>query len=282
MALITPVTAYPAGPLNVAGHNANVHSATTGQGVMSECNGNLNAANLHSSFTTFEAEHCYPEAHLFGRQETIRLARQCFGDMFGGTLTTQDSVISNPDRLVGLPGGNLRIYLEQSSTVIWQWSYFVAPQRWVIYRDGGNGTVAERTGLAMTAAKLDGGLLTHTIRPLPLSLAVNEQAVPIAGDLAGLPVVSYANRRVFSYAGRTAVWRDLCHLSANLAAGWHDIQVVMYFENLQRTDPLGENLPTIFAAREEALASFTEGYAAYVTNAAVFGITTPRAFVAAA
>ncbi len=281
MAAITPATTYPTGPFPIEEHGRNVYSNTTGEGVMSEVNGNLDATNLHASFTAFQAEHVFPEAHLFGRQETIRQPRQCFGDVFGGTLQSQDDVEDHPERLVTIPGANLRIYLPQTAAVLWQWSYFVAPQRWVVFRTDNNDGLIQNTGLAMTAAKVDGTLIQHTIRPLPLSLGLNEQAEPVKTSFADAITVSNINKRVFSYAGRTAVYRDMAYLSPTLQAGWHDIAVCLYLENLQRTDPLGENLPTIYATREEPLDTFASGYAALITNAAVFGVTTPRALVLA-
>ncbi len=51
MATIAPATTYPTGTtLDVANHNENVYSLTSGRGLISEANGGLNASNLAPGF----------------------------------------------------------------------------------------------------------------------------------------------------------------------------------------------------------------------------------------
>ena len=263
MATIIPATEYLDGSvLDPASHNTNVYSTGT-QGVVSTMNGGLDAVNLDPTFTDATSDLILPgqiaQPSVASDNETI----QCFGDLFGDETTSHDGVIDRPNQLRAVPGLGKRIYLSYSpSCVMWEWSYFVNPQRWLIRVEAGTtGSGVDKSGLLLIGAKLNGVLIQESIRPLPRTLFHN------------FTVSAGTGREVTSYVGRGSFSVDMHYLQEAPASGWHSLEVCVYCENLSRSSTLAETSVYIRAQRQD----LNDTYRADLTTAAVFGVRNVRA-----
>ena len=238
--------------LNVDSYNRLIYDATTASnGIMSEANGGLDSNNLNPNFKA-QPEHIQPEAMVIGRQEESRVRVDCFSDLFAkaGTDST-DPVTSDTmtyaeatgDYWVAVPGCALRFWQPYDATVaLWQWSMFFHPARMLMLRQYVDGEPVEEfndrgvenswydrkatcdMGLAV---KIDGTLIEHSRRRTQVGLISRDNNSSLSASYDG-----FMSR---AYGGRTAQWWDMQHMSTPLAAGWHDLQLVVYMERFLRT-----------------------------------------------
>jgi hypothetical protein len=213
MATITPATTYPAGQLNIAGHNANVFSTTTGQGIMSEPNGNLGIANLDPAFVVRD-EHIMSEEAVMAKAETMTMPMDIYSNAFG---------IKNDTGQAYVPIGGLcqRVYIPfAASAVLWQWSFFAACFRPAITYDGD----------------------TQDSRLVELAMKLYIDGVEYPAFRRFLPCTSYfenaASESEFNYENVGANWFDITKLQQNVAAGYHELTIRLFAP--RATNPLSE------------------------------------------
>lgn len=217
MATITPVTTYPAGALNIAGHNANVFSTTAGQGIMSEPNGGLEIANLDPSFTMRD-EHVMSEEAVRGSQDGLNAPMDLFSNGFGDSGDSEDA--PREKTFVTVAGLSHRVYFPFTARfVLWQWSFFSSVYHPAFY-DVNNGY--NRDNLIIRAY-LDGQPIAAFTRPL----------VPSAMIYEGLGTTN--NARSEDYEDSTAMWYDFSKLSKNVTEGYHELDIKVYMERNRHT-----------------------------------------------
>lgn len=217
MATITAATTYPAGPLNIAGHNANVFSTTAGQGVMSEPNGGLEIANLDPTFKVRD-EHVMSEEAVRGSQDGLNAPMDLFSNGFGDSGDTEDSI--REKTFVTVAGLSHRVYFPFTARfVMWQWSFFSSVYHPAFYNTD---TGYNRDNLIIRAY-LDGQPMAAFTRPL----------VPSAMIYEGLGTSN--NARDEDYEDSTAMWYDFSKLSKNVTEGYHELAIKVYMERGSHT-----------------------------------------------
>lgn len=216
MATITPSTTYTDGAvLDIAGHNANIYSTTSGKGVLSEPNGGLEQVNLDPGPAfAVAAEHVMSEEAVMARQESTTTPMDLFSNAFGDAGQTEDDLIEKS--YVTIAGLAQRVHLPFTmSAVLWQWSFFAN-----VYR-------ADMGELSRDAiiirAYLDGNPISSFTRPLVVSAVL---------ETAGSGFTSYP--LAFNYEDSTAMWYDFSKLSTNVSAGYHELSVKVYMERSNR------------------------------------------------
>ncbi len=204
MATITASTTYPDGnPLDVAGHNANLASETSGEGILSEPNGGLEAANLDATFEVTR-ELVGPGEAVRTFQDGMVLTREFTSDLFpGGTGEVE---------FVPIAGLSLRFRLPYDvSAVLWMWSAFVNSWRLLGGVDDGQGNITWTEGPdVLIRAYLDGVKQDVTTR--------------------GVPVTAYHvdGQGIFDVESRATRQFDMHLLSESLSAGTHSLTVKLY------------------------------------------------------
>jgi hypothetical protein len=212
MAVITPATTYPAGALNVAGHNANVFSTTAGQGIMSEPNGGLEQANLDATFAVRD-EHVMSEEAVRASQDGLNVPMDLFSNGFGDSGEDEDS--TREKVYITVAGLSHRVYFPYNARhVIWQWSTFASVYHPAFY-DVAAGY--NRDNLIIRAY-IDGLPVAAFTRPL----------VPSAMLFEGLGTTNDALAE--DYEDSTAMWYDFTKLVRNVQAGYHELSVKVYME----------------------------------------------------
>jgi hypothetical protein len=221
MATITPSTTYTDGVLlNIAGHNANIFSTTSGKGVLSEPNGGLEQANLDpGSVVPFRAafavadEHVMSEEAVFARQDGTTTPMDLFSNAFGDAGQTEDTL--REKSFVTIAGLSARVHFPYAvSAALWQWSFFAN-----VYRaqldDDADGIIIR--------AYLDGQPLAAFTRPLVVSAALT----PFSSGTGNYPLTS-------DHEDTTAMWYDFSKLATNVSAGYHELTVKVYMERSSR------------------------------------------------
>lgn len=218
MAVITPSTTYPAGQLDIAGHNANVYSTTAGKGVMSEPNGGLDTTNLAVGFEVRD-EHVMSEEAVRASQDGVNTPMDLFSNGFGDSGDTEDSL--REKTFVTVAGLSQRVYFPfDVRFVVWQWSTFISvyhPCFYVTAQDG-----FSRDNLIIRAY-LDGSPIAAFTRPM----------VPSAMVYEGLGTTN--NARSEDYEDSTAMWYDFSRLQKNVAKGYHELDIKVYMERNTHT-----------------------------------------------
>lgn len=221
MATITPSTTYSNGAaLDIAGHNANIFSTTSGKGVLSEPNGGLEQANLDpGSLSPFREpfriydENVMSEEAVFARQDSLTAPMDLFSNAFGDAGQTEDDL--REKSFVTIAGLSERIYFPYAVTaVVWQWSFFANVYRAFMGETGSDGIIIR--------AYLDGQPIVAFTRPLVISA----QVYPGAG--------SANNALADDYEDSTAMWYDFSKLSTNVSAGYHELSIKVYMERSDR------------------------------------------------
>lgn len=222
MATITPSTTYPDGVvLDIAGHNANIFSTTSGKGILSEPNGGLEQINLDpGSLVPFRAafavadEHVMSEEAVFARQDGTTIPMDLFSNAFGDAGQTEDSL--REKSFVTIAGLSERVYFPYAVTaVVWQWSFFANVYRAFMGDEGSDGIIIR--------AYLDGQPLASFTRPLVISAAL----APASSSTGNYPLNG-------DHEDTTAMWYDFSKLSTNVSAGYHELTVKVYMERRSR------------------------------------------------
>jgi len=243
MATIVPSTTYPDGSaISVAGHNANIYSTTSGEGIFSEPNGGIGVVNLGASFS-IKDEHVMSEEATMARMDSSVIATDIYNNAFG-VRDDQDA------SYVPIAGLSERVFFPYDmSTVIWQWSFFVAG--WIPYLlqyQTGNWD----TGEAQFRLFIDG--IEHS---------AFRRKLPISGDL----VIDWADTSSspteyeLQYSGGTSInkeqnetlWFDISKLQKNVSKGYHELVVKLY-------------LPRVVFSGEEDELTVQAGTADFATN----------------
>ena len=211
MATITAATTYPAGPLNIAGHNANVFSTTAGQGVMSEPNGGLEIANLDPSFVVRD-EHVMSEEAVMAKAEGLTVPMDVYNNAFA---------MREEDDPVFVPVGGLcqRVYIPFNvSAVMWQWSFYVAVWRPFMVRTFEDQLLGADIPQVSVRLFIDGVEYPAFRRPLPVSADLWVSSSPLVGSAGGQ----------INYENVSAVWYDISKLQTAVTAGYHELSIKLY------------------------------------------------------
>jgi len=213
MATITPATTYPAGALDIAGHNANIFSTTAGQGVLSEPNGGLEQANLAGSFRVRD-EHIMSEEAVMARAEGLTTPMDIYSNAFGVKEETDSAYVA-------IGGLCQRVYIPYAmSAVIWQWSFFAACFRPAITYDGD----------------------TQDSRLVELAMRLYIDGVEYPAFRRFLPCTAYFENAsadaVFNFENVGATWFDITKLQQNVAAGYHELSIKLFAP--RATNPLSD------------------------------------------
>lgn len=258
MATITPSTTYTNGAaLDIAGHNANVYSTTSGKGILSEPNGGLEQANLDpGSVLPFRAafaiadEHVMSEEAVIARQESTTTPMDLFSNAFGDIGQTEDSL--REKSFVTIAGVAIRVHVPYDvSFMVWQWSFFAS-----VFR-------ADLEDLPRDAiiirAYIDGQPVSAFTRPLVVSALLapfgSGKSYPVQND----------------HEDSTAMWYDFSKLSTNVSAGYHELSVKVYMERQNKRTTMVEAAGIIPGAADP-----TDSYEYSVLSRATFGVRNAR------
>ncbi len=214
MATITPATTYPAGALNIAGHNANVFSTTAGQGVMSEPNGGLGIANLDPAFVVRD-EHVMSEEAVMAKAEGLTMPMDVYNNAFA---------MREEDDPVFVPIGGLcqRVYIPYNvSAVVWQWSFYVAVWRPFMVRTFEDQFLGADIPQVSVRLFIDGVEYQAFRRPLPVSADL------FLSSVAGVGASGSADAQI-NYENVSAVWYDISKLQTAVTAGYHELSIKLY------------------------------------------------------
>lgn len=241
MATITPSTTYPDGTtISVNGHNANVYSTTSGQGILSEPNGGLGVSNLSATFKIVD-EHVMPEEAVMARMDGTSTSFDVYSNAFG-TRNDQD------ETYVAVAGLSERVYFPYDmSAVVWQWSFFASG--WIPYffkfSSGAYGV-----GEIWLRLFIDGVEYDSFRRSLPVT-----GDLVADGDISSLSAPDQYYFRATNHGGidkehHSTQWFDISKLQKNVSKGFHELSIKLYMPRLVFTDA-GENdeLTVIGSAR---------------------------------
>ena len=215
MATITPQTTYPDGAaLDIARHNSNIYSVTSGRGIMSEPNGGLEQANLVAGFTV-RAEHIMSEEAVFARADSMTTPMDIYSNGFG-------MVNDDETGYVAVAGLAQRVYIPfDISALVWEWSFFIA---------------------AFCPA-IDVG--ATTLRPT-LDMRVFIDGVEYPGTRRTVPVsadIVASTTTFFDFEQVAANWYDFALLEETVAKGYHELSVKLFME--RPLDPATDQAPTL-------------------------------------
>lgn len=227
MPTIIPTLTYLDGNvLNAEDHNRNVYDTTPGRGIMSTANGALDTGNLSAGFKV-RSEHIMPQTLVRTNQEFSLEPIDCFEQAFAANVDPKTySYNTAPSRLwVPVPGCSMRFYLPRQATCLMRLGFFCHPFK-ISYRANNADPVDDVTFDCAVAIKIDGVLVGATKRPLPSTAKYKTTATSGSeGNIDDVADTDYSQRR-------TATWYDMHLLRPSLAAGVHDIQLVMYMESV--------------------------------------------------
>jgi hypothetical protein len=235
MATITPATTYPAGALNIAGHNANVFSTTAGQGVMSEPNGNLGIANLDPAFVVRD-EHVMSEEAVMAKAEGLTVPMDVYNNAFA---------MREEDDPVFVPIGGLcqRVYIPfDVSAVVWQWSFYVAVWRPFIVQAFEEQLLGADIPQVSVRLFIDGTEYPAFRRPLPVSADL------WLSNTVGVDNGGSASSQI-NYENVSAVWYDITKLQTSVTAGYHELNVKLYMPRVHFNDAEDETQTQIGVTR---------------------------------
>jgi hypothetical protein len=213
MATITPATTYPNGAaLDIAGHNANVYSTTSGQGILSEPNGGLNINNLNLAFNVLD-EHVMPEEATFARMDGTTVPMDVYNNAFG-QRADQDS------NYVSVGGLCERIYVPFDVAFgVWQWAFYMAPWRPFIYNFD-----TEEASIPDMALRvyIDGVEQPAFRRYMSVSAETDADSFGnAAGSTAGP-----------NHEQVTPLWFEISKLATNVTKGFHELSVKLWLPRI--------------------------------------------------
>lgn len=211
MAIITPATTYPAGALDIAGHNANIFSTTAGQGVLSEPNGGLEQANLDATFAVRD-EHVMSEEAVVARAESLTVPMDIYNNAFAQREEDDPAFV---------PIGGLcqRVHVPYTmSAVLWQWSFFVSVWRPFVVKASEDTLFGADVPQVAVRVFIDGVEYPAFRRPFPVSADINASAVPLSGSAAA----------EISYERVTSLWFELSKLQTGVSKGYHELTVRLF------------------------------------------------------
>lgn len=227
MPTIIPTVPYIDGTkLDSDGHNRNVYDGAPGRGIMSTANGGLGTDNLATGFK-IHSEHVLPQSLVRTSQEFSLEPIDCFEQAFSANVNPDTySYNTAPGRLWNpVPGCAMRFYLPNPATCMMRLGFFCHPFKIAYRADPAEGDTVDRVFDCAIAFKIDGVLVDASRRPLPNTASYKTASTSASeGDITDVAATHYSERR-------TAAWYDM-HILRNLAAGVHDVQLVMYMESV--------------------------------------------------
>lgn len=213
MATITPATTYPNGAaLDIAGHNANVYSTTSGQGILSEPNGGLNINNLDPAFNVLD-EHVMPEEVTFARMDGTTVPMDVYNNAFG-QRADQDS------NYVSVGGLCERIYVPFDVAFgVWQWAFYMAPWRPFIYNSD-----TEEASIPDMALRvyIDGVEQPAFRRYMSVSAQTEATYFSTVPGSTGGP----------NHEQVTPLWFEISKLATNVTKGFHELSVKLWLPRI--------------------------------------------------
>ena len=231
MATITASTTYTDGAnLDIAGHNANIFSTTSGKGVLSEPNGGLEQANLFPGSAvplelpfTIRDEHVMSEEAVMGRSEGTTAPTDIYSNAFGVLTETSDAYV---------PVGGLcqRVYAPYDiSSMVWQWSFYAAVFRPAVHYIEDT----QDTRLVELAMRLyvDGIEYPAYRRFLPCTAYFENGGTPTSGTL--------------NYDAVGASWFDITKLMKNVSKGWHELTIRLFMPRMTNPQSDLDEGPTL-------------------------------------
>lgn len=218
MPIIVPTYAYASGAFDVDGHNTNLYSGTTTEGVYSEANGYLGAANLDPAFE-IEDYHVWPEEAIRVRSEYTNIAVDYMSDKETGADVAEDNV---REELVNVAGCGLRFYVPYNCDILWTVGFFVTiwrPHFGTLAQEDTTdvllGDVRLQLSMDLPAGSAESsGTLTHTKRGLPASVQVDSDT-----------------NRMKQREDVACFYINLHHLTRDVTPGWADIHLRLLLRN---------------------------------------------------
>ena len=199
-------------------HNKNIYTTSNNEGIMSTANGELDSANLDSTFTV-QPEHIHPGQAFQSRQDSMRETVDCFQQAFARAPSDIYNLGDAPASLwVPVPGCSLRFYQPYAASFgLLSWSFFVSGYIPVTGDTSTGSWVTDTATVVGVALMLDGTILGHTKRNLP--------------RIDGIRTQASINETLDSTSeARGAQWFDQCHLVESVSKGYHDVQLVMFMD----------------------------------------------------
>ena len=244
MSVVIPYKYITGSILDPDGHNQNIYTDTPHTGIMSTANGQLHSTNFDSSFQV-QSEHIHPEEVLRGRQDSGLETLDYFSDGIAD---------SDQATFVNVAGCGVKVYVPYSATLaLWQWSFFFSNLKSVTL-DQHDEYVS---GDIVVRAALNGTALQHTMRGLP--------ETSTHGVYAG-----YNN----SNETMACQYWDMSHLQTNLSAGWHDLNLTIYMQQVLDSDSAATHYQS--ATRKTGVFSGSTSIRHYIYNRASFGVRNAR------
>jgi len=218
MTVSTPYNYVTGQKLVPEGHNKNVYSATSGEGIMSEANGGLNSSNLHTGFKV-RSEHVWPEEVCRGRQEFVLDTVDWFSNGFSDAGGSSGSLTTAGEHRP-LAGTSLRVYVPYDvSVALWEWSVFFSGYR--VFIESGIAALANKQFEMTIRARLNGTSLTHTKRSIPLSAKLAIE------DSTGRGTKRIIHDKIIMEQKNAMQW-DMNHMVTDVSAGWYTLDLTGY------------------------------------------------------
>ena len=199
--LVTPYVYANNATLDAEQHNRNLYSTTPGQGILSEPNGGVGRDKLSSSFEV-KTDHLLPEQLVMARAQ--------------GSVST-------------LPGCGIRIYLPfEASVVLWHASFFWHVSRFAFPDFDGQTRIPP--AIIRTRMEIDGVGEPHTQRDYPPTV-FQKSAEDVSNNERYMnSVLGTHTSALQSTETMMSQHRDICHMSGNLSAGFHEMYLSFYVE----------------------------------------------------
>lgn len=203
---------YPTGQqLDPDGHNANIMSDTSGEGIMSEPNGGLDTSNLQSGFQV-QREHIQPGA----------VVRGFAGNHMRELHYTDDAAwdyVDDEDAFVPIPGTVLRFHIPYDAAMaVLQWSFFVVPAR---INNDRNAADDAATPVIFLKAFWDGAELPNTLT----RVAESEFLESGTTTWTTAPVYKAIKRDL-----RNARFVEVSAIVRNVTAGFHSLDMRVFMD----------------------------------------------------
>jgi len=263
MTTIAPTYAYTDNAiLSVNGHNLNLYSPTAGRGLYSESNGGLDAGNFAAAFRARD-HHIWPEEAVRTRGEQSREPVDYWSEADAGPDVDDGNA---REELINVAGCGLRFYVPYKSSVLWNIGFFVHVFRPFIGSKNDQEVSSYTHGdirlqLSLSEAGGSYGKVAHTRRSLPVSVFIDNDP---------------ADPRVTLYEDWCSFYFDFHHMSRNINAGWHDIQL-----RLGLTEPGGgtqHNIKRVVPSDTNP-AGRTQIWNHSIHNRVTFGVRNPTGLV---
>lgn len=234
--LVTPYVYANNATLDAEQHNRNLYSTTPGQGILSEPNGGVGRDKLSSSFEV-KTDHLQPEQLVMARAQGSVSTLDNMGDTNFTSAGPVDSTtgeithLNVEETMKGqmLPGCGIRIYLPfEASVVLWHASFFWHVSRFAFPDFDGQTRIPP--AIIRTRMEIDGVGEPHTQRDYPPTV-FQKSAEDVSNNERYMnSVLGTHTSALQSTETMMSQHRDICHMSGNLSAGFHEMYLSFYVE----------------------------------------------------